>query len=191
MQPQQLPPTAQRGVQHELLSAGWPCSEFSNSGISVRVLHRPSDSLHSIFTGDLEFDSDSGIDSSGLDVWSGACALMCSHIATNPAIVSSLNVLELGSGMGVCGLFAAQTRFAAQNVALTDAGNFVMKVRAAAPRSAVSLSLQVLAANLAMNAPNCIAACHVFEHSWGRYCSACAAACCFAIPIHPVHCNSF
>ncbi len=133
MQPQQPPPTVHR-VQHELLSAGWPCSEFINSGISVRVLHRPSDSLHSIFTGDLEFDSDSGIDSSGLDVWSGACALMCCHIATNPAIVSALNVLELGSGMGVCGLFAAQTRFGAQNVALTDAGNFVMKVHAAASR---------------------------------------------------------
>jgi len=103
MQPQPPPPTVHR-VQHELLSAGWPCSEFINSGISVRVLHRPSDSLHTIFTGDLEYDSDSGIDSSGLDVWCGACALMCCHIATNPAIASSLNVLELGSWMGVCGL---------------------------------------------------------------------------------------
>ena len=30
-------------------------------------------------------------------------------------------------------------------------------------------SWQVLAANVAMNAPNCIDACHVFEYSWGRY----------------------
>ena len=171
MQSPQLPPPSSAQVVHRgSYSLGWPCKEFSNSGISVRVVHRPSDSAHSIFTGDLEFDDDAGIDSSGLDVWSGACSLLCSHIATNPAIVSSFNVLELGSGMGVCGLFAAQTRFGAQNVALTDAGNFVMKVRAAAPalRSTTSFSFQVLAANLSMNAPNCIAACHVFEHSWGR-----------------------
>ncbi len=28
---------------------------------------------------------------------------------------------------------------------------------------------KVLAANVAMNAADCIAACHVFEYSWGRY----------------------
>ena len=117
-------------VQQELLSAGWPCTDFSNSGISVRVLHRPSDSLHSVFTGDLEFDADAGVDSSGLDVWSGACTLMCSYLASNPDLVRASNVLELGSGMGVCGLFVAHTRFGARTVALTDVGNFVMKVEA-------------------------------------------------------------
>jgi hypothetical protein len=120
--------TITQHVQQELLSAGWPCTDFSNSGISVRVLHRPSDSLHSIFTGDLEFDEDAGVDSSGLDVWSGACTLMCSYVASNPDLLRACNVLELGSGMGVCGLFSAQTRFGARAVALTDVGNFVMKV---------------------------------------------------------------
>jgi hypothetical protein len=115
-------------VQHELLSAGWPCSEFSHSGVSVRVLHRPSDSLHSVFSGDLEFEADAGIDSSGLDVWSGACNLLCSHISSHPELLHDMHVLELGSGMGVCGLYAAHTRFRAESVALTDAGNFVIKV---------------------------------------------------------------
>ena len=127
---QQLMPSLSTAhhVQRELLSAGWPCIEFNNSGISVRVLHRPSDSLHSIFTGDLEVDLDAGIDSTGLDVWSAACTLMCSYIASNPELLRSRNVLELGSGMGVCGFFAAHTQFGARTVALTDAGNFVMKV---------------------------------------------------------------
>ena len=115
-------------TQRELLSAGWPCTKFSNSGIAVHVLHRPSDSLQSVFTGELEFDADAGVDSSGLDVWSGACALMCSYIASNPELMHAFNVLELGSGTGVCGLFVAQNRFGAQSVALTDAGNFVMRV---------------------------------------------------------------
>jgi hypothetical protein len=124
-----LPPSTTQHVQQELLSAGWPCVDFTNSGITVHVLRRPSDCHQSIFTGDLEFDADAGIDSSGLDVWSGACALMCTHIARNPGSLRAFNVLELGSGTGVCGLFAAQSQFGAQAVALTDAGNFVMKVR--------------------------------------------------------------
>lgn len=120
--------TSAQHAKQELLSAGWPCCEFINSGVSVQVLQRPSDSLHSIFTGDLELEADAGVDSSGLDVWSGACNLLCSHIACHPELIRARNVLELGSGMGVCGLFAAQTRFGARTVALTDAGNFVMKV---------------------------------------------------------------
>lgn len=128
MKPTKSPPLSTQHAHQELLSAGWPSTEFTNSGISVQVLHRPSDSLHSIFTGDLEFDADAGIDSSGLDVWSGACNLMCSYIASNPESLRAFNVLELGSGTGVCGLFAAQNQFGAQAVGLTDAGNFVMKV---------------------------------------------------------------
>ena len=123
-----LPPSTTQHVQQELLSAGWPCVDFTNSGITVHVLRRPSDCHQSIFTGDLEFDADAGIDSSGLDVWSGACNLMCSYIASNPESLRAFNVLELGSGTGVCGLFAAQNQFGAQAVGLTDAGNFVMKV---------------------------------------------------------------
>ena len=119
MQTQLMPlPASALLVQHELLSMGWPCKEFINSGISVRVLHRPTDSSHSIFTGELEFDDDAGIDSSGLDVWSGACAVLCSHIASNPELMRKVKVLELGSGMGVCGLFAAQSRFGATTVAM-------------------------------------------------------------------------
>jgi len=119
MQSPQLPPPSSAQVVHRgSYSLGWPCKEFSNSGISVRVVHRPSDSAHSIFTGDLEFDDDAGIDSSGLDVWSGACTILCSHIAANPELMRNFKVLELGSGMGVCGLFAAQSRFGAESVAM-------------------------------------------------------------------------
>ena len=53
----------------------------------------------------------------GLDIWPAALEL-CAYLASHPSLVQGRNVLELGAGVGLPGLLAAQ--LGARSVVLTD-----------------------------------------------------------------------
>lgn len=62
--------------------------------------------------------------STGLAVWSGA-EVMAEHLAENPELVRHKSVLELGAGLGLCGLVVH--RLGATNVICSDGDVDVLK----------------------------------------------------------------
>ena len=64
----------------------------------------------------------------GGTVWPCAAAL-CRWLASHQELVQSSNVLELGGGTGVCGIFAVG--LGANHVQLTDGSNALLKLQAA------------------------------------------------------------
>ena len=62
--------------------------------------------------------------STGMTVWAGA-EVMCDYLLTHPGKVKDKNVLELGAGLGLCGVLAHE--LGASTVRLTDGDTEVLE----------------------------------------------------------------
>lgn len=118
-------------VHPQVMTVGARAAPVCKTAWGVSVPPLPSgEMLQIIEVPDL--DDESAYDladaiSVGSTIWPSSAAL-CRYLKDNPSLTRSSNVLELGAGVGVCGLFAAA--LGATRVLLTDGSHALQQIQA-------------------------------------------------------------